>query len=129
YCGYGRIRASIDARAICLLVWTGRYCGDSAAAATHPQSDRTYADHHHGLRTPAGVSRAWNFAAIARRGTRSNAQARQIKRFDIVTAPIVLPRPLRTALEAAAQALFDLGGQSSADSLRPVGQAALVRPV
>src|SRR5262249_20708886 len=97
--------------------------------ATHPQSGRTYADRRHGLRTPAGVSRAWNFAAIARRRTRSNTQAKQIKRFDIVTAPIVLPRPLRTALEAAAQALFDLGGQSSADSLRPVGQAALVRPV
>jgi uncharacterized protein YbjT (DUF2867 family) len=43
---------------------------------THPQSGRTYADRHHGLREPAGVSRTWNFAAIARRRTRSDAQAK-----------------------------------------------------
>jgi uncharacterized protein (DUF2236 family) len=31
-------------------------------------------------------------------------------------------------LEAATRALFDLGDQSSADFLRPVGEAALVSP-
>jgi uncharacterized protein (DUF2236 family) len=43
-----------------------------------------------------------------------------------VTAPIVLPWPLRSGLEAVARALFDLGDQSSADFLRPAGEAALV---
>lgn len=81
----------------------------------------------HGLRTPAGVSRAWNFAAIARRQTRSNAQAKQPKSSVIVTTPIVLPWPLRSGLEAATRALFDLGDQS-ADFLRPAGEAALVPP-
>jgi len=45
-----------------------------------------------------------------------------------VTAPIVLPWPLRSGLEAATRALFDLGDQSSADFLRPLGEAALVSP-
>jgi len=43
-----------------------------------------------------------------------------------VTTPIVLPWPLRSGLEAATRALFDLGDQSSADFLRPAGEAALV---
>ena len=45
-----------------------------------------------------------------------------------MNAPIVLPWPLRSGLEAATRALFDLGDQSSADFLRPVGEAALVSP-
>jgi len=45
-----------------------------------------------------------------------------------VNAPIVLPWPLRSGLEAATRALFDLGDQSSADFLRPAGEAALVSP-
>ena len=45
-----------------------------------------------------------------------------------MTAPIVLPWPLRSGLEAATRALFDLGDQSSADFLRPPGEAALVSP-
>jgi len=45
-----------------------------------------------------------------------------------VTAPIVLPWPLRSGLEAATRALFDLGDQSCADFLRPLGEAALVSP-
>jgi uncharacterized protein (DUF2236 family) len=45
-----------------------------------------------------------------------------------VTTPIVLPWPLRSGLEAATQALFDLGDQSSTDFLRPAGEAALVSP-
>jgi uncharacterized protein (DUF2236 family) len=42
--------------------------------------------------------------------------------------PIVLPWPLQSGLEAATQALLDLGDQSSADFLRPAGEAALVSP-
>jgi uncharacterized protein (DUF2236 family) len=45
-----------------------------------------------------------------------------------VTTPIVLPWPLRSGLEAATRALFHLGDQSSADFLRPAGEAALVSP-
>jgi uncharacterized protein (DUF2236 family) len=45
-----------------------------------------------------------------------------------VTAPIVLPWPLRSGLEVATRALFDLGDQSSADFLQPGGEAALVSP-
>jgi uncharacterized protein (DUF2236 family) len=45
-----------------------------------------------------------------------------------VNAPIVLPWPLRSGLEAATRALFDLGDQSSTDFLRPAGEAALVSP-
>jgi uncharacterized protein (DUF2236 family) len=45
-----------------------------------------------------------------------------------VTAPIVLPWPVRRGLEAATRALFDLGNQSSADFLQPTGEAALVPP-
>jgi len=44
-----------------------------------------------------------------------------------VTTPIVLPWPLRSGLEAAMRALFDVGDQS-ADFLRPAGEAALVSP-
>jgi uncharacterized protein (DUF2236 family) len=39
-----------------------------------------------------------------------------------------VPWPLRSGLEAATQALFDLGDQSSTDFLRPAGEAALVSP-
>src|SRR5262245_47326895 len=53
---------------------------------------------------------------------------KQTRSFATVNAPIVLPWPLRSGLEAAARALFDLGDQSSADLLRPVGEAALVSP-
>jgi len=45
-----------------------------------------------------------------------------------VTTPIVPPWPLRSGLEAATRALFNLGNQSSADFLRPAGEAALVSP-
>jgi uncharacterized protein (DUF2236 family) len=45
-----------------------------------------------------------------------------------VNAPIVMPWPLRSVLEAAALALFDLGDQFSADFLRPAGEPALVSP-
>ena len=45
-----------------------------------------------------------------------------------MTAPIVLPWPLRSGLEAATRALLDLGDQSSTDFLRPPGEAALVSP-
>ena len=45
-----------------------------------------------------------------------------------MNAPIVLPWPLRSGLEAATRALFDLGDQSSTDFLRPAGEAALVSP-
>jgi uncharacterized protein (DUF2236 family) len=45
-----------------------------------------------------------------------------------VTAPIVLPWPLRTGLEVATRALFALCDQSSADFLQPAGEAALVSP-
>jgi uncharacterized protein (DUF2236 family) len=43
-----------------------------------------------------------------------------------VTAPITLPWPLRSGLEAATRALFDLGDHYSVDFLRPAGEAALV---
>jgi uncharacterized protein (DUF2236 family) len=42
--------------------------------------------------------------------------------------PIILPWPLQSSLEAATQALFDRGDQSSVDFLRPSGEAALVSP-
>ena len=45
-----------------------------------------------------------------------------------MTTPIVLPWPLQSGLEAATRALFDLNDQSSADFLRPSGEAALVSP-
>ena len=45
-----------------------------------------------------------------------------------MNAPIVLPWPLRSSLEVATRALFDLGDQSSTDFLRPAGEAALVSP-
>jgi uncharacterized protein (DUF2236 family) len=47
--------------------------------------------------------------------------------FRCVMAPIVLPWPLQGGLEAATRALFDPNDQSSADFLRPVGEAALVQ--
>ena len=43
-----------------------------------------------------------------------------------MTAPIVLPWPLRSGLEAATRSLFDLREQPSADFSLPVGEAALV---
>src|SRR5262249_5393030 len=128
HCSDRRIAATVGAHAICPLERIGRCCRDAAAAANHPQSSRTYEDRHHGLQKPARVSRAWNFAAIARRRTRSNSQAKQIKSFVTVTAPIVLPWLLRSGLEAATRALLDLGDQSSVDFLRPPGEAALVSP-
>ena len=45
-----------------------------------------------------------------------------------MTTPIILPWPLQSGLEAATRVLFDLGDQSSADFLRPVGESALVSP-
>jgi uncharacterized protein (DUF2236 family) len=51
-----------------------------------------------------------------------------MKSLANVAAPIVLPWPLQSGLEAATQALFELGDQSSADFLRPVGEAALAPP-
>ena len=45
-----------------------------------------------------------------------------------MTTPIVLPWPLRSGLEAATRALFDLGDQFSADFSQPVGEGALVSP-
>jgi uncharacterized protein (DUF2236 family) len=45
-----------------------------------------------------------------------------------VNAPIVLPWPLRSGLEAATRALFDFGDQVPTDFLRPAGEAALVSP-
>src|SRR5260221_12901408 len=51
-----------------------------------------------------------------------------MKSFATVTTPIVLPWPVRSGLEAATRALFDLGDQFSADFLRPAGKAALVSP-
>jgi uncharacterized protein (DUF2236 family) len=45
-----------------------------------------------------------------------------------VTMPIILPWPLQSSLDAATQALFDRGDQSSVDFLRPSGEAALVSP-
>jgi uncharacterized protein (DUF2236 family) len=43
-----------------------------------------------------------------------------------VTAPIVLPWPLQSGLEAATRSLFDLREQPSADFSQPVGEAGLV---
>jgi uncharacterized protein (DUF2236 family) len=51
-----------------------------------------------------------------------------MKRFATVTTPIVLPWPVRSGLEAATRALFDLGDQFSVDFSRPAGEAALVPP-
>ena len=45
-----------------------------------------------------------------------------------MTTPIFLPWPLRSGLEVATRALFGLSDQSSADFLRPAGEAALVSP-
>jgi uncharacterized protein (DUF2236 family) len=45
-----------------------------------------------------------------------------------VNAPVVVPWPLRSGLEVATRALFDLGGQARTDFLRPAGEAALVSP-
>ncbi|MGB8630139.1 MAG: oxygenase MpaB family protein [Xanthobacteraceae bacterium] len=45
-----------------------------------------------------------------------------------MTTPIVLPRALQSSLEVATRTLFDLGDQSSADFLKPAGEAALVSP-
>ena len=43
-------------------------------------------------------------------------------------APIVLPWPLQSSLEAATRALLDPGDRPSADFSRPAGEAALVSP-
>ena len=42
----------------------------------HPQPGRVYTDRHYGLRQLAGIRQARNFAAFARRRTRSNAQSK-----------------------------------------------------
>ena len=42
--------------------------------------------------------------------------------------PVALPWPLQRNFEAATRALFDPGGRSSIDFLRPAGEAALVSP-
>jgi hypothetical protein len=51
-----------------------------------------------------------------------------MKSSETVTTPIVLPWPVRSNLEAATRALFDLGDHFSADFLRPAGEAAFVSP-
>jgi uncharacterized protein (DUF2236 family) len=43
-----------------------------------------------------------------------------------VTAPIILPWPLQNSVEIAARLLLNAGEHSSADFLRPAGEAALV---
>ena len=45
---------------------------------------------------------------------------------ETVTAPIILPWPLRNSLEIAARLLLHNGDHSSVDFLRPAGEAALV---
>src|SRR6476660_5589801 len=57
HCPYRWNAAGADADAVSLMGCIGWSCRDVAAAATHAQSGRTYADRHHGLRNPAGVSR------------------------------------------------------------------------
>ena len=79
YRSYRRIAAAVDADAFCVLGSDCRSWRDAAAPAAHPQSGRTDADRHHGLRRPPGISRTRNFATIARRGTRSDAQTAQMK--------------------------------------------------
>jgi uncharacterized protein (DUF2236 family) len=44
------------------------------------------------------------------------------------TAPIVLPWPLQSGLEAAARALLEPGDRSNVDFTRPSGEAALLSP-
>src|SRR5919197_6452341 len=44
------------------------------------------------------------------------------------TAPIVLPWPLQSGLEAAARALLESGDRSKVDFTRPSGEAALLSP-
>jgi hypothetical protein len=51
-----------------------------------------------------------------------------MKSFATVTTPIVLRWPVRSSLEAAMRAMFDLGDHFSADFLRPAGEAAFVSP-
>jgi len=48
--------------------------------------------------------------------------------FVAVTAPIVLPWPLRSSLDAAARALLEPSDQSHIDFSRPRGEAALISP-
>jgi hypothetical protein len=45
-----------------------------------------------------------------------------------VITPVALPWPFQRSFEAATRALFDPGGRSSIDFLRPAGEAALVSP-
>ena len=49
----------------------------------HPQPGRVYTDRHYGLRQLAGIRQARNFAAFARRRTRSNAQSKSNDRIPI----------------------------------------------
>jgi uncharacterized protein (DUF2236 family) len=48
--------------------------------------------------------------------------------FVAVIAPIILPWPLRSSLEAAARPLLEPGDGSHVDFSRPTGEAALVSP-
>ena len=94
---------------------------------------RTVTDLIRRVTDPDGCSSPAPPDIAARRGSRKKvgveaSQAKQTKSFVTVTAPIVLPWPLRSGLEAATRALFDLADQSSADFLRPPGEAALVSP-
>jgi hypothetical protein len=43
-----------------------------------------------------------------------------------MTAPIILPWPLQKSVEIAARLLLNAGDRSSANFLRPAGEAALV---
>jgi len=65
HCSYRTIAASVNADTFAL--WDAlAVLLRAAAAATHPQSGRTYADRHYGLRKAAGFAHL-DFAAIARR--------------------------------------------------------------
>src|SRR5215813_14072440 len=86
----------------------GRFRRDAAATAAHPQSGRTHADRHHGLRKSAGVPRTWNFDALAGGRTRSDAQATQITSFVTMTTPAVLPWPQQVGFEAAPSRLISM---------------------
>ena len=71
------LRPMLNSDAICLLGCSCRPHRDPAAPTHHPQSGRADADRYYGLRQLAGFSRTRNFAAIARRRTRSDAEAKQ----------------------------------------------------
>ncbi len=73
------------------------------------------------------------FAHLGFRRDRSKMNSKQYsgeanEEFRNGDQPIVLSWSVRSSLEAATRALFDLGDQFSADFLRPAGEAALVSP-